>query len=116
MKLKFIDLFCGIGGIRLGFEQVAIELGFRTQCVFSSDIDKLARETYELNFDESPSGDLTKCKEIPDHDVLLAGFPCQPFSYAGSRRGFGDTRGTLFFEVEKIIRSRLPKIVLLENA
>ena len=115
MRLRFIDLFCGIGGIRLGFEQVAIELGFETQCVFSSDIDKLARETYELNFDETPSGDLTKCKDIPDHEVLLAGFPCQPFSYAGSRRGFGDTRGTLFFEVEKIIQNRLPKMVLLEN-
>jgi DNA (cytosine-5)-methyltransferase 1 len=115
MTLKFIDLFCGIGGIRLGFEQAAKEFGFDPECVFSSDIDKLARETYEMNFDEVPTGDISECPEIPDHDVLLAGFPCQPFSYAGSRRGFGDTRGTLFFEVEKIIKRQLPKLVLLEN-
>ena len=115
MKLRFIDLFCGIGGIRLGFEQAARDFNIETQCVFSSDIDKSARETYELNFGEIPFGDITKDPEIPDHDVLLAGFPCQPFSYAGSRRGFGDTRGTLFFEVEKIIKKQLPKLVLLEN-
>ena len=115
MKVRFIDLFCGIGGIRRGFEQVADVFGFETECVFSSDIDKFARETYELNYGEIPFGDITSSPVIPEHDVLLAGFPCQPFSYAGSRRGFGDTRGTLFFEVEKIIKNQLPRLVLLEN-
>jgi len=117
---KFIDLFCGIGGMRMPFEK----LGGR--CVFSSDWDKFARQTYLANFNEEPVGDITKINEseIPDHDVLLAGFPCQPFSIAGiSKRnslnrpvGFEDeTQGTLFFDVKRIIKAKRPKAFLLEN-
>lgn len=110
-KLKFIDLFCGIGGFRIAFEKNGCE------CVFSSDIDKYARETYNLNFGEYPKGDITKIKssEIPDFDILCAGFPCQPFSIAGKRLGFEDTRGTLFFEVARIIKDKKPKAFFLEN-
>jgi DNA (cytosine-5)-methyltransferase 1 len=110
-SLKFIDLFSGIGGFRLAFESVG------GRCVFSSDIDKWANETYELNFGEIPSGDISKIKseEIPDHDILCGGFPCQPFSIAGKRLGFSDTRGTLFFEIERILRDKKPKAFLLEN-
>ncbi len=92
--LKAIDLFCGIGGFKIGLDK----LGVKT--VFSSDIDKFAQETYHLNFGEKPHGDITKieAKNIPSFDILTAGFPCQPFSYAGLNHGFEDkTRGTLFF-------------------
>lgn len=110
-SIKFIDLFCGIGGFRIAFENVG------GQCVFSSDIDKWARETYLQNFGEYPLGDISKIEsnDIPDHDVLCAGFPCQPFSIAGKRLGFSDTRGTLFFEIERIIRDKKPKAFVLEN-
>jgi DNA (cytosine-5)-methyltransferase 1 len=107
--LKFIDLFAGIGGFRTGFEK----LGF--ECVFSSEIDSHAQEMYEANFGEKPFGDITKIQDIPDHDVLLAGFPCQPFSIAGDKQGFCDTRGTMFFEIERIIKDKKPKFVVLEN-
>ncbi len=108
---KFIDLFCGIGGTRIPFE----ELG--GQSVFSSDIDKFAQETYQENFDEIPCGDITEinAEDIPNFDVLLAGFPCQPFSNAGLRGGFNDTRGTLYFDIERILKKHLPKAILLEN-
>ena len=98
-NFTFIDLFAGIGGIRLGFESVG------GKCVFSSEFDKDACITYEANFGEWPSGDITKidAKDIPDFDVLLGGFPCQPFSQAGLKKGFSDTRGTLFFEIERNI-------------
>ena len=111
MALKFIDLFCGLGGFRIAFESSG------GQCVFSSDIDKAARDTYELNFGEVPSGDITKidAKDIPDFDVVCAGFPCQPFSLAGKRKGFEDTRGTLFFDVLRIIKEKKPKAFFLEN-
>ena len=95
-KFKFIDLFAGIGGIRLGFEAVGGE------CVFSSEFDEDACTTYETNFGEYPSGDITKIKaaDIPDFDILLGGFPCQAFSIIGKKEGFKDeTRGTLFFDV-----------------
>jgi DNA (cytosine-5)-methyltransferase 1 len=85
------------------------------ECVFSSEIDTKAKLTYELNFGEKPFGDIRDIETLPEHDILLAGFPCQPFSYAGKQRGFGDTRGTLFFEIERVIESSQPKMFLLEN-
>jgi DNA (cytosine-5)-methyltransferase 1 len=109
---KFIDLFAGIGGFRLGAEANG------GVCVFSSEIDKFARQTYALNHLDEPSGDITQIHEgqIPDHDVLLAGFPCQPFSIAGLRQGFEDTtRGTLFFDVLRIMKAKQPQFALLEN-
>lgn len=111
-ELKFIDLFAGIGGIRKGFEDKF------TKCVFSSEWDKYAAKTYETNYGEKPYGDITKIdeKDIPDHDVLLAGFPCQPFSHIGKREGFGhETQGTLFFDVLRILKKKQPKMFLLEN-
>lgn len=111
-KLKtFVDLFCGIGG----FHVAATNLGM--ECVFACDIDADAREAYHGNFGLQPHGDITsiKAKNIPDHDLLCAGFPCQPFSIIGSRKGFSDPRGTLFFDIIRIIREKKPKAVLLEN-
>lgn len=110
-SLTFIDLFAGIGGMRLGFESVG------GKCVFSSEWDENAKKTYFANFGEVPFGDITKIKEkdIPKHDVLLAGFPCQAFSIAGERRGFEDSRGTLFFDVARIIKFHRPSSFLLEN-
>lgn len=115
-EFKFIDLFAGIGGIRIPFQELD------GKCVFTSEWDKFSQKTYRLNFGEEPSGDITKItdtkehlSQIPDFDVLLAGFPCQPFSQAGLRKGFEDTRGTLFFEIEKIISAKRPKAFLLEN-
>jgi len=107
----FIDLFAGIGGIRIPFE----ELG--GTCVFSSEWDKNARKTYFANFGEVTAGDITKISEldIPDHDILLAGFPCQSFSIMGKQLGFADTRGTLFFDIERILRAKRPSAFLLEN-
>jgi DNA (cytosine-5)-methyltransferase 1 len=113
--MKFIDLFAGTGGIRLGFEQACNKLGILTECVFSSEIDKNACASYELNFGHNPFSDVTKVEELPDFDFLLAGFPCQSFSYAGKRLGFGETRGTLFFEVERLLAKYKPKGFLLEN-
>lgn len=110
-KLRFIDLFAGIGGIRIPFD----ELGY--QCVFSSEWDKKACETYQANFGVMPYGDITRIeeKQIPPFDVCLAGFPCQAFSIMGKMQGFADTRGTMFFEVERILRFHKPKAILLEN-
>ena len=116
-SLKFIDLFCGIGGFRIAFEDACNEHGIKSDCVFSSDIDKFAQDSYEANFGERPSGDITKIDErdIPDHDILFAGFPCQAFSIIGLRGGFDDTRGTLFFDVARIIKEKKPKAFILEN-
>ena len=110
-EFTFIDLFAGIGGIRIPFQ----ELGGK--CVFTSEWDKFAQKTYRVNFGEVPQGDITKidAKDIPDFDILLGGFPCQPFSQAGLKKGFSDTRGTLFFEIERIIKEKRPKAFLLEN-
>lgn len=110
-KFKFIDLFAGIGGFRIAFE------GLGGSCVFSSEIDEKARATYIQNFGDFPAGDITKIdpKEVPDHDILTAGFPCQAFSIAGKRKGFEDTRGTLFFYVAKIIKEKQPTAFFLEN-
>lgn len=113
--IKYIDLFAGVGGIRLGATSALKKQGIESQCVLSSEIDEKACETYQLNFSEYPSGDIRSITEIEPFDFLLAGFPCQPFSYAGKRQGFGDTRGTLFFEVERIINKYQPKAFLLEN-
>jgi DNA (cytosine-5)-methyltransferase 1 len=109
--MKTIDLFCGIGGIRLGFEAHGAE------CVFSSDWDKDSQLMYEANFGHKPEGDITKInpKDIPDHDILLGGFPCQPFSILGKSLGFADTRGTLFFNIEEILRVKKPYAFMLEN-
>ena len=113
-KYRAIDLFAGIGGIRLGFANAFKE---NIEFVFSSEIDKYAQQTYKANFDGDVAGDITKIdeKDIPSHDILLAGFPCQAFSIAGKRLGFEDTRGTLFFEVARIIKYHKPKILFLEN-
>ena len=110
-KFTFIDLFAGIGGMRQAFERHG------GRCVFSSEWDKFAQITYQTNFKEMPHGDITKIptKEIPAHDILLAGFPCQPFSHAGLKKGFDDTRGTLFFDVARIIKDKRPSLALLEN-
>jgi|SRR5690554_1779836 len=109
---RFIDLFAGIGGTRLGAQSHA------GACVFSSEFDRFAQDTYLLNHGEYPFGDITKIDEqsIPAHDLLLAGFPCQPFSYSGRCEGFEDkTRGTLFFDVLRILEAKQPKVALLEN-
>lgn len=110
-KFTFIDLFAGIGGMRQAFEARG------GKCVFSSEWDKFAQQTYQANFGEKPHGDITQIPSsvIPRHDILIAGFPCQPFSHAGLKRGFLDTRGTLFFDVARIINDRKPSLVLLEN-
>lgn len=113
---KAIDLFAGIGGIRLGFEQAFQD---NIETVFVSEWDEKATETYKANFGDEIeiNGDITKIKEedIPEHDILLAGFPCQAFSMAGQRKGFNDTRGTLFFDVARIIKYHKPKVVFCEN-
>lgn len=110
-KFTFIDLFAGIGGIRLPFQQLG------GQCVFSSEIDKHACRTYFTNYGEYPHGDITQicAKDVPNHDILLAGFPCQAFSQAGLKKGFYDTRGTMFFEIQRILVEKRPKAFLLEN-
>ena len=111
MGYKFIDLFAGIGGFRIGFEKN------ECKCVFSAEIDEHAGEMYQANYNEKVHKDITKIdeKEIPNHDVLLAGFPCQPFSIAGEKKGFDDTRGTLFFDIELILKEKKPKAIVLEN-
>ena len=108
---NFIDLFAGIGGIRIGFDKL------KANCVFSSEWDKFSQMTYEANFKHKPNGDITKieAKDIPSFDILLAGFPCQPFSNAGHKKGFEDTRGTLFFDICRIIDFHKPQVLLLEN-
>jgi len=108
---KFIDLFAGIGGIRLPFQELGGE------CVFTSEWDKFSQKVYATNFGHLPSGDITKIKaeDIPEHDFLLGGFPCQAFSQAGLKKGFSDSRGTMFFEIQRILAEKRPKAFLLEN-
>lgn len=111
-SFRFIDLFAGIGGIRLGFETVG------GKCVFSSEFDEDACKTYEANFGEHPFGDITKidAKDIPDFDILLGGFPCQAFSIMGKKEGFAnETCGTLFFDIERILKEKTPPAFMLEN-
>ncbi len=117
-ELRIIDLFAGMGGIRLGFEQAFKEKGFSIECVLTSDKKSTAIKALEQNFSHKKIvGDITKIdvKDIPDFDFLLAGFPCQPFSTAGNRDGFCDTRGTLFFDIERILKAKRPQGFLLEN-
>lgn len=118
MKIKFIDLFAGLGGTRIGFQEACGELGIESECVFTSEIKQYAVKIYQHNFNNDEiHGDITQidAKEIPDFDFLLGGFPCQAFSVAGNRKGFDDTRGTLFFDVARIIREKQPTGFLLEN-
>lgn len=112
MSYKFIDLFAGIGGIRIAFERHGME------AVFASEWDEAAQQTYFANFGEVPYGDITKinAEDVPDHDILTAGFPCQPFSIIGGRKGFEhETQGTLFFDIERILKAKRPRAFLLEN-
>lgn len=110
-NMKFIDLFAGIGGFRYALESLGCK------CVFSSEWDKYCQESYNLNFNDIPYGDITQIdeKEIPSFDILCGGFPCQPFSVSGKQRGFSDTRGILFFDIARIVAYHKPKVILLEN-
>ncbi|MCH2245272.1 MULTISPECIES: DNA cytosine methyltransferase [Crocosphaera] len=122
LELKYIDLFCGIGGFRIALELVCSHYKFKDQkinpiCVFSSDIDADAQKNYEANFKDKPQGDITQIpvELIPNHNLLLAGFPCQPFSICGKLQGFEDTRGTLFFDIARILDYHKPYAFILEN-
>ena len=110
-QFTFIDLFAGIGGVRIAFERAG------GKCVFTSEWDKPCQMMYEANFNEKPFGDITKvnAEDVPNHDILTGGFPCQAFSIIGDKRGFADTRGTLFFDVERLLRAKKPSAFLLEN-
>lgn len=112
-RTKFVDLFCGLGGFRIALEK----LRPHDRCVFSSDFDADSQKSYEANFGEKPFGDITKISEteIPGHDILLAGFPCQAFSICGDQKGFEDFRGTLFFDIARILQAKQPKAFVLEN-
>lgn len=107
----FIDLFAGLGGFRIALESLG------ANCVYSNDWDTSVQEVYAENFGDTPEGDITQVDEntIPDHDILCAGFPCQAFSISGKQRGFKDSRGTLFFDVARIVKAKRPKIVFMEN-
>jgi len=114
---RFIDLFCGIGGFHYAMKIASKANNNSAKCVFSSEIDPFCQVSYETNFGFMPSGDITKidAKKIPDHDILLAGFPCQPFSIIGDMKGFNDTRGTLFFDIARILFEKKPQAFVLEN-
>jgi len=111
MPFKFVDLFCGMGGFHHALENLGGE------CVLASDIDKNCQDSYEQNFGMRPFGDIyqLKTEDIPDHDVLCGGFPCQPFSNAGRRGALEDTRGTLFYQIARIVEAKRPRYLLLEN-
>lgn len=115
--IRYVDLFCGIGGFRYALEGAAKEEQMMVDCVFSSDIDLCCKKAYEANFGERPEGDIKEIEadSIPDHQLLLAGFPCQPFSIIGNLRGFEDTRGTLFFDIARILEAKRPDVFVLEN-
>jgi DNA (cytosine-5)-methyltransferase 1 len=117
MKLKYVDLFCGIGGFHVAADQCAARRGFDLECVLACDIDEPCRQVYQANYGLMPHGDINELNvnDIPPHDLLFAGFPCQPFSIIGGMRGFDDTRGTLFFEIARILRAHKPSAFVLEN-
>lgn len=116
-SIKYIDLFSGIGGFRIAATQIFKKHKISSKCLLSCDIDPYARKAYEANFKDKPVIDITKldAEKIPDHDLLFAGFPCQPFSIIGNGNGFNDTRGTLFFDIVRIIEAKRPKGFILEN-
>ena len=116
-EIRFVDLFCGIGGFRFGAEDAFRKNKIKSACVFSSDIDVWAQKSYLANFGEQPVGDISQVEagDIPDHDLLFAGFPCQPFSIIGKSKGFADTRGTLFFDIARILEAKKPAGFILEN-
>ena len=117
-KIKIVDLFAGMGGFRLGFENACRRHGIKTEVVLTSEIKKHALTVLKDNFDhKNLMGDVRKINEtdIEDFDFLIAGFPCQTFSKAGNQDGFSDTRGTLFFEIERILKEKRPKGFILEN-
>lgn len=116
-KIAYIDLFCGIGGFRLAAEKVCKENKFSPLCMMSCDIDDYAKRSYYANFGDMPKDDIKNISEhsVPDHDILFAGFPCQPFSIIGLGKGFGDNRGTLFFDIVRILERKRPKAFILEN-
>lgn len=115
--IRYVDLFCGIGGFRVAIEGLAKENRIAAACVLSSDIDSECQRAYEANFGEKPLGDITKVDEheVAAHDLLLAGFPCQPFSIIGHMKGFADFRGTLFFDIARILKAQQPPAFILEN-
>ncbi len=115
--VKFIDLFCGVGGFRYAAQLACRESKLSAEFTLSSDIDTQCQDSYAQNFGHRPLGDITKIEanQVPDHDILLAGFPCQPFSIIGSRKGFDDVRGTLFFEIARIAKEKQPTALVLEN-
>lgn len=115
--VRFIDLFCGVGGFRYAAMQALEARGLLGECVFSSDIDKDCQAVYAQNFGEFPAGDITAVppESLPDFDLLLGGFPCQPFSIIGKGKGFEDTRGTLFFSIARILEAKRPRAFVLEN-
>lgn len=115
--IRYIDLFCGIGGFRIAANLVFQKFDLHSRCVFSCDIDPFCQKAYYENFGEKPTGDIKKvdANSIPDHDLLFAGFPCQPFSIIGNGKGFEDTSGTLFFDIARIIEAKRPKAFVLEN-
>ncbi len=115
--IRYIDLFAGVGGFRYAIQRAATEFGLAAECVFSSEIDKECQQVYQANFAELPQGDITAIAvaSIPEHDILLAGFPCQPFSIIGQRKGFLDARGTLFFDIARILDAKKPSVFVLEN-
>jgi DNA (cytosine-5)-methyltransferase 1 len=115
--LSFVDLFCGIGGFHLAATMACQDRGKTAQCVFASDIDPDSQKAYATNFGIIPRGDITQVdvSDIPEHDILFGGFPCQAFSICGDRKGFEDARGTLFFEIARILSVRRPAAFVLEN-
>lgn len=117
ITIRFIDLFAGIGGFRYAMQNAGKELAVQADCVFTSEIDTECQKVYKENGGGDPQGDITtiSANSIPDHDILLAGFPCQPFSIIGNMQGFEDTRGTLFFDIARIIKEKQPKAFVLEN-
>lgn len=114
---RYIDLFCGIGGFRIAATNASAKAGVSSECVFSSDIDDDAQTAYQTNFGHRPFGDITKidAKDVPDHDLLFGGFPCQAFSIIGDMKGFSDARGTLFFDIARILDEKRPRAIVLEN-